>query len=259
MIRFSELGTAGRLGNQMWQIAGTIGIAHARGDRPTFPDWDYRPYFQVPDTYFSDQPGIEARTLVPHMDERCALYLQDYGLFADITPVVRAVFRPSPLATQEMRVPKYDWFWELGGPVALHVRRGDMLTEPDGYHPLTTTAYYERALDLVGRPVVVFSDDLPWCRETFGHFDDMYFFEGSPSRVPDYDPGYAESSPTDWLDLQFMAACSDHIIANSTYSWWGAFLAGNPHPIYPLTWFGSKLRYIDWKLQIPPGWRGIEC
>lgn len=260
MITFPQLGRAGRLGNQLWQVASTIGLAASRKEMPGLPpDWDYRPYFSIPDEYFSGLPGVEAQTLVPHLDERCAIYLQDYNLFADVGSDIRQMLWPSPLAVTEMKVSKYDWFWKLQDPVALHVRRGDNVTHPEGYHPLVTNAYYERALNLVNGPVVVFSDDLPWCRETFGNNDDTYFFEGNPARPPDYGPGYAESAPVDWLDLQFIAACSEHIIANSSYSWWGAFLAGDMQAIYPTTWYGWRLPYIDWQRMIVPGWRGVAC
>jgi hypothetical protein len=103
-------------------------------------------------------------------------------------------------------------------PVSLHVRRGDALKNPDTW--VCTDAYYRRALDLIRARMtprfLVFSDDLPWCREHLGLSQDEATFV-------DWNRG-ADS----WRDLWLMSRCKAHIVANSTFSWWGAWLDPDP-------------------------------
>ncbi|PKL07274.1 MAG: hypothetical protein CVV53_00390 [Spirochaetae bacterium HGW-Spirochaetae-9] len=112
-----------------------------------------------------------------------------------------------------------------GGPVAgdhtlvsVHVRRGDALKNPDTW--VCTEAYYQRALNRAreGRKpyFLVFSDDLAWCRE---HLD----LSPDEATFVDWNRG-AES----WRDMWLMSRCSAHIVANSTFSWWGAWLDPSP-------------------------------
>ena len=76
------------------------------------------------------------------------------------------------------------------------------------------------------RNVIVFSDDPSWCNEQELFSDDRFLIsENTDNRV----------------DLCLMTLCSDFIIANSTYSWWGAWLSNNPNKkvIAPVEWFGK--------------------
>ena len=78
MITYRHLGRNGQLGNQLWQIAGTVGIAHKEGDMAGFPFWRYRRYFSVPAEMFSDLDlRLQGRDL--GLD-----YLQDLRNFEDI-------------------------------------------------------------------------------------------------------------------------------------------------------------------------------
>src|SRR5256885_1357403 len=120
-ICFHHLGRAGRLGNQMWQVASTIGIANTLGDDVSLCPWDYQPFFSIPSHLFHMRPGIDAGTYPLHIDARTRIYLQDFGLWQDIQEVIREYFQPSPLAEKSL----YD-FPEPS--VAVHVRRGDYVT-----------------------------------------------------------------------------------------------------------------------------------
>lgn len=100
--------------------------------------------------------------------------------------------------------------------VSIHVRRGDYLTMSGGSWALGED-YYRQAVEkmrsLVGRPKwYVFSDDIDWCRARFSDLGDVVFMEGDPTRP--------------WEDLIRMSKCRHHIVANSTFSWWGAYLSG---------------------------------
>lgn len=118
--------------------------------------------------------------------------------------------------------------------VSLHVRRGDyvQLAETLGVCGL---GYYHAAMrqmrERLGNPVFyVFSDDIPWTREAFAGESDCRFVE--------------EPWGNSACDMMLMATCRHHIIANSTYSWWGAWLDPNPDKtvIAPARWLTSGER-----------------
>lgn len=106
--------------------------------------------------------------------------------------------------------------------VALHVRRGDFLKESKLFGNIATPKYYAKAIayikDHVDSPVFyVFSDDIAWCRENIR--DEYVCFV-------DWNSG-ADS----WKDMMLMSKCKHNINANSTFSWWGAWLNDNPDKI----------------------------
>jgi hypothetical protein len=270
MITFPALGQAGRLGNQLWQIASTIGIARSRGEDVCFPDWDYRPYFSLPDEFFSGDPeaGTDASTLVPHIAPSAAIYLQDYNLFKDMAAEIREYLTPSDQAFD--KVGEHPWMVELLSSytvVAVHVRRGDNAYDPGTpdkhlYHPLRSASYYSAAIDVFPTDVevMVFSDDIPWCRENMDSIlgRRCYFFEGGSVRHKEHEPEYKTAVFTDWVDLAAMTLAPLHIISNSTYAWWGAFISGDPSPVYPTNWFGPKLSHIDTSLMFPDYWIPVQ-
>ncbi len=267
IITHSYLSKAGRLGNQLWEVASTIGIADRRNAEPRFPAWDYQPYFCVPDSYFGSAVGVEAMDFVPHIDPRARVYLQDYNLFSHIKDRIRWFFQPSELAWEILMKEANSWVLELPQPVTvLHVRRGDNVTHPKGFHPLRSMEYYERALSFTdpGCSVLVLSDDVPWCRANIPSIldgRDVYFYEGIARPREYVDRLFYETSPVmDWVDMQLGSlVAQDVIMSNSTYSWWIGFLA-NPSArvFYPANWFGRELRYIDASLMFPPEWIQLD-
>lgn len=131
--------------------------------------------------------------------------------------------------------------------VSLHVRRGDYLNAGTrDFHGLCDQAYYQRAETLLRERVgdihvYVFSDDPAWA------VDNLKLV--SPMTVVDHnDPGQAHE------DLRLMALCRHHITANSTFSWWGAWLGTNPDRtvIAPRQWFQAP-GMSDADL-VPPAW-----
>ncbi len=106
---------------------------------------------------------------------------------------------------------------------SIHVRRTDYVTS-NGYHPVQPISYYQEALSHIEYDkLIVFSDDVQWCRGNL-FFDDMVFAEGN----------------TDIEDLYLMSTCDNNIIANSSFSWWAAWLNKNENKkvIAPSNWFG---------------------
>jgi hypothetical protein len=97
--------------------------------------------------------------------------------------------------------------------VSLHVRRGDYLLSKNAAFPeIYNCGYYDTALNMFDHDLVlVFSDDIEWCKEYFKNISNIYFI-----------------SENTYLDLYIMSMCKNNIIANSTFSWWGAWLNKNP-------------------------------
>ena len=138
-----------------------------------------------------------------------------------------------------------------GDPIMLHVRRGDPnLTDPRGFkwsytqcgsmHPVQPIEYYEKALSKFDakQPVIVFSDSVDWVKE-------QEFFKPDRFLISEPEDKYADGSFTPYADLCLMSLCSHAIIANSSMSWWGAWLISNPDKkvIAPKMWFGPA--YAD--------------
>tara|TARA_R110002072_G_scaffold54983_4_gene143712 strand:+ start:1452 stop:2195 length:744 start_codon:yes stop_codon:yes gene_type:complete len=121
----------------------------------------------------------------------------------------------------------------LQNSVSLHVRRGDYLVKQDK-HPVLAMDYYNTATNLVNTcdNFLIFSDDIAWCRDNFIG-DKFTFIQGEE----------------DYIDLWLMSLCNHNIIANSSFSWWGAWLNQNVNKkvIAPSNWFGynKKLNTKD--------------
>lgn len=266
-ITYSQLSRCGRLkpGNQLFQIAATIGIADALDQEVSLPPWDYQPFFSVPSALFDNRSGTEATEHVMYLDERARPYLQDYRLIQEVEPIIKQYFAPSALATATLARQSYDWYRELPAPkTALHVRRGDNVTHPSGYHPLRTVEYYQRSLAELPdtASVVVFSDDVSWCRATLANALDveLHYFEGvaRPREYVDRRK-YVDAPILDWIDIFLMAEANHHIISNSTYAWWGAYLSKDPSPIYPSNWYGWRVKdYTDASRMFPSSWREVH-
>ena len=134
--------------------------------------------------------------------------------------------------------------------VSLHVRRGDYVQNSrvlDEYG-ICSVSYYERALSEIAKlysdyTVYVFSDDIEWVK------NNLQFKNSSVVFIKD-------ESITSAQELYLMSKCKHNIIANSTFSWWGAWLNNNPDKIViaPTPWF-DKVIYD--KNLIPSSWKQI--
>ncbi len=131
--------------------------------------------------------------------------------------------------------------------ISVHIRRGDYVTieKVARVHGVLPLAYYETAMEKIvehapNAHFFISSDDIAWAKE---HFPKKYpaTFVSSPE-IPDYE------------ELILMSLCAHHIIANSTFSWWGAWLNQKPEKIViaPKNWFSDHNRVIP--DLIPPSW-----
>lgn len=116
---------------------------------------------------------------------------------------------------------------------SLHVRRGDYLNVPH-IHTIQPIDYYQKALDIIQPKgnLFIFSDDINWCKENF-KFEKMIFMEDN----------------SNINDLKFMSLCENNIIANSSFSWMGAWLNQNKNKkvVFPKQWFGDRENTSDTK------------
>jgi hypothetical protein len=135
-------------------------------------------------------------------------------------------------------------FDSIGGKaISLHIRRTDHLVKPT-YHPVLPLSYYEEALSKFPSdiPVLIFSDEPAWCHEQELFMkDDRFMVSDSGDNI---------------TDMCLMSMCQYQIMANSTYSWWGAWLSNSRDVIAPKLWFGPdgqdpKDVYVD-------RWRYLE-
>ena len=117
---------------------------------------------------------------------------------------------------------------------SIHIRRGDYVGLPN-HHPTQLISYYEDAIKIIGddKHFVFFSDDIKWCEENFKFVENKTFI----------------SNNTDYEDMYLMSMCKNNIIANSTFSWWGAWLNNNEtkQVIAPLKWFGTSYSHFNTK------------
>lgn len=239
------LGNFGALGNQLWQIAGTIGTAAEMGAEASFPVWDYQPYFQVPSALFSGRQGDL---------DLGGNYLQDLKHFAFIQDSIRKYFKPSyPVEADILET--YNDVFACRPLMAVHWRRGNNLDLPD-HHPVCDISYFEQAISMFPNyQLVVFSDDLDFCRKQ-SIFKNAYFAAGND---PSIDVRLLTNEAPLSLysvvkDLHFMAMCDAHIISNSSFSWWGAWLADGDVVVRPERWYGKAYTHLDVECMMPPHW-----
>lgn len=140
------------------------------------------------------------------------IYFQDPKYFEKYANEIKAIFGDMTWTGDEMT----DF-------VSIHVRRGDYVGN-GFYIDLTQTDYYQKAMaEFPNRQFLIFSDDIEWCKQQ-DIFKDYQFSEGR----------------TEIEDLNLMMHCNGHIIANSTFSWWGAYL-GKGKTVAPKAWYTDEL------------------
>jgi hypothetical protein len=250
MISFNNLGNLGRLGNQMFQYASLRGIAANIGVDFCIPPENFfgvsdpnvkKCPINIHNTFRLDQcnQGVLNNKIVKesgyHFDEElfnsCGDNVDLYGYFQSekyfkhIEDEIRKDFSFS----QELISYCSKFFHDIGSSgeiISLHIRRGDYL-QLQNYHPTQPIEYYEEALKrFPNLPVIIFSDDSDWCFNQKIFNNDRFLI----SQASDIH-----------FDMCLMTLCKYHIIANSSFSWWGAWLAKSEKVIAPKIWFGPSL------------------
>ena len=132
--------------------------------------------------------------------------------------------------------------------VSIHVRRGDYISSKNAqeHHGNLNVDYYANALKIIkdthkNSEVFLFSDDLDWCKDNLKLDNEIYYVD-------------ANQKNNFHLDMYLMSQCKHNIIANSSFSWWGAWLNEHQHKIVaaPKKWFANKS--LTTKDLIPSQW-----
>lgn len=227
----------GRLGNQLFQIATTAATACRNGTDFAFPTNAmgsytgevYIPNLPIaPHRYF---PVLRERSHAYHpiptdlKDIKLHGYWQSEKYFAEYQEQVLAIFGMPPIPQE--------------ADCSIHIRLGDYVKFKDK-HPPVTIEYIDEALkhmiNVGCKRFLIFSDDTNAARDIISqtkHWEAAWFdmcFETDPK-----------------TSIQMMAGCDHNIIANSSFSWWGAWLNPNPDKIViaPKVWFGPGNRHLD--------------
>ena len=250
MISFNQLGNLGRLGNQMFQYASLRGIAANRGfDFCIPPEYSFGVSdpnvknsktnihtafdlskcnkFLEPNKMVMESGFHFDEYLFNNCDDNVDLYgyFQSEKYFKNIEDEIRKDFTFKPKVVQSCKEIIAN---EIGSSelISLHIRRSDYL-HLQSFHPVPPIEYYIESLKkLPDVPVLIFSDDIDWCLMQSVFDPDRFFVSQANS---------AEH------DMCFMSLCKYHIIANSSFSWWGAWLAKSEKVIAPKIWFGPSL------------------
>lgn len=173
-------------------------------------------------------------------------YWQSEKYFADITDIISKEFSfvsPPSAINQELME-------EIGGcnSVSVHIRRGDYVSNRKTLetHGVLVIDYYMQALNLMEEKVkdlqvFVFSDDIPWARDNLKTDLPLHFIEHN-------------GEEKDYEDMRLMSNCKHHIIANSSFSWWGAWLGKQEGKVVvaPARWFYT--RSYNCNDRLPSGW-----
>ena len=265
-VAFNYLGKLGQLGNQMFQFAATLGVARYTGVTYTIPNHDevivdalgnklrielFDCFNIKPENtgilktdYVVAEKGFEFDSSVlsssREVDYTLHGFFQTEKYFKHCARELREQFSFKNHIVDECNDIIEECF---DNPIALHIRRGDFLIN-SGNHYNQSLDYYEKALSKFDskRQVVIFSDDPQWCVE-------QKLFES--------DRFIVSSGNDPYIDLYLMTQCSDFIIANSTFSWWGAWLANRGKVIAPKKWFGPNNSHLNTKDLYPEHWEII--
>jgi hypothetical protein len=246
----------GGLGNQMFQAAATMGIGKDVDKQVIFPhvtDQQQSRTVSYNTSYFHKLPfegsnELKTYKIIPehgfsytNLDDKIKTiakgkpkmkmalrgYFQSWKYFDAHRDLILNTFM-IPTNFKNTVKKNYKELLEHPSSVSIHIRRGDYLKHPE-FHVVLPMDYYEQAVKKFNKKsvFVVFSDDIEWCKE-------QEFFKtlGNVVFVKDMD----------YNEMYLMSLCKHNIIANSSFSWWGAYLNMNRRKkvIAPMQWFGPK-------------------
>jgi hypothetical protein len=260
MITISCLGSNGLLGNQMFQYAALRSISKKFGyDYFLPPEENFQTdkrHLNLIDCFklnnedrkYVDLYKIKIDTLAfdENIFNKCPdnididAYFQDVKYFQNNSDEIKKAFTFNEKYSDVGNNYFYSAF-PNEEVISLHIRRGDYLNF--SHHPTQPIEYYAKALNFFNDnlKVLVFTDDIQWARQQDLFKSERFFFS---------------ENNNGGVDMYMQTLCSYHIIANSTFSWWGAWLANSKLVVKPKKWFGPPLDNYDDFLSVN-GWISI--
>ncbi len=236
MITFSKLGFKGNLGNQLFQIASTIGIAKKNGHPFFFPVWQYSKFFQ------NQLPVSSIENVFVHVKEEKYNYYEwnlgegNYDIEGWLqsekyfdSNKIKEIFTFNT-DFKEQLIKQHQLLFSKKS-ILISIRRGDFIKHP--YYFQLSFKYYFLAIiknfpDWKNRNLIFTSDDIRYCEYHFSFLKNAYFLK--------------ELSGIGQLVLG--SQCDDFVISNSTFSWWSAWLGEKESSkiIRPIQNFSSQFR-----------------
>tara|TARA_A100001515_G_scaffold137375_1_gene129921 strand:+ start:58 stop:825 length:768 start_codon:yes stop_codon:yes gene_type:complete len=246
-LGFNRLGSFGRHGNQMFQAASIYGIAKKTGHTPVLnlANSTLKDCFEMTgvEDGIVEQTGVYAEQgfsfnenvfeFPADISIDCYGYYQTEKYFKHCEQDIKTMF-----TFKEKIRHKAGELLPEGVTVSMHLRKTDY-TQLHEYHYNQTDEYYQEAFakmsEYFGDEIipVIFSDDVKWCKNNMKWLPENTVYMENDLNV----------------DLCVMSWCNAHIIANSSFSWWGAWLGGGK-TIAPKNWFGPKG---------PQDWNDVYC
>lgn len=261
-IGMNNLGKNGRLGNQMFQYAGLVGIAKQCGYDFRIPlDTDLSKCFEM--LHCGDRYGLiggdevelhDSHEFCEELFNKCPNhitlngYFQTEKYFKNAEKLIRLDFRFKKEIQDEVDLYFKKYFDR--NPVSIIVRDfNDQFDYPncENNHRNLPIDYYQKAIEIMGkdRVYIICSNNIELCKKYF--VGDNFIFSDITSKV---EKGY--------FDLCLASRCKDFIISNSTFAWWAAWL-GNGRVIAPTPWYGKGLSDINTDDLYPEEWEKIKC
>jgi hypothetical protein len=262
-IGMNNLGKNGRIGNQMFQYAALVGIAKNKGYDFRIPnDCDLTRGFEM--LHCGDRYGLvdgdevelhDSHEFCEDLFNECPNhitlngYFQTEKYFKNAEKLIRLDFKFKKEIIEE--VEKYYGDVLKENPVSICLRDYNKTFDYPGCennHRNLPISYFNEAIEKMGkdRIYIVCSNNIDIYRDYFK--GDNFIFSAVESRVE-----------KQFLDLCLISKCQDFIICNSTFSWWGAWLANRGTVIAPSPWYGPGLSHINTIDLYPEHWRKIKC
>jgi len=178
-------------------------------------------------------------------------YFQSEKYFLSFSDQIRAGFRFPELDKRNNLIKEQ---MLDSNALAIHIRRGDYCSDPAAfqYHGMPALDYYTKAIGIIkeSQPetrIFVFTDDVSWAKSNLlPSYPEAIIVEGN-------------AGPDSWKDMALMTYARHHIISNSSFSWWGAWLAGDRGiKIAPGRWFNPDAAKYDIHTIIPGSWTILD-
>jgi hypothetical protein len=256
----------GGLGNMLFQIATAYSLSLEKNTKPYFPNLDNQlnylnmekgfnpnlihsfeykninPFnslltIQVPRNIPSYSYPFHYQELDVHGSEfMIDGFFQSEKYFIKHESEIKELFKPTNKILKIIN-DKYGEYLKHK-TTAVHVRRGDYIKYPN-IHPVQDLQYYIKGISLTKYDkVLIFSDDLGWCKQNFKGEDYVFI-----------------DNEKDYIELYLMSLCDNVVISNSSFSWWGGWLNNNINKVIvgPHKWFGNGVNHITSDI-IPNSW-----
>lgn len=253
----------GQLGNQCFEVAATLSHAWDHGAVAYFPEFKTKTAFNIPINYEkvfwrldASTPAMPSSFRYIHTDlqyvpipffpnMQLAGYFQSEKYFKKYKLLICALLAPS-YEIREYLAQKYAYIIHHPRTVSIHLRTYYLDDPSHKEYPCAERAYFEKAVSFFDEDslFVIFSDNIPLCKEHLrGIAKNMLFIEGEAY----------------YHDFYLMSLCKDHIISNSSFSWWAAYLNPNKNKcvIAPKKWVEESTG-LNSKDVIPEDWITID-